>query len=47
MLKMGEDVLISTIDFANMLTQSKEKSPPLKEILSILKEEVIEMGAKR
>jgi allophanate hydrolase subunit 2 len=40
MLKVGEDILSSVVDFANMLVESKEKCfivAPLKEILTCVK----------
>jgi hypothetical protein len=40
MIKIGEDILTSVVDFANMLVESKEKcliSGSLKEILTSVK----------
>ena len=42
-LKIGEDIFYSTVDFIELLLEQKEKLTQLKEVLAKMKEEVIEI----
>lgn len=42
-LKIGEDIFYSTVDFIELLLEQKEKHTQLKEVLAKMKEEVIEV----
>lgn len=47
MLKIGEDIFYSTIDFIELLLEQKERHTQLKEVLAKMKEEVIEIEDKQ